>query len=118
MGKFTIEDEELVVASAIENGSDEKFSKELDEKEEDFDPFKAFMESADEEEQAADQTSTTVDDMTLFSDKDYMSQALSFLNQSVSHPVEELQTVSGLDVKLTEEMKRRLRALVPEEALP
>ena len=86
MGKFTIEDEELVVASAIENGSDEKFSKELDEKEEEFDPFKAFMESADEEEQAADQTSTTVDDETLFSDKDYMSQALLYLNQSVSHP--------------------------------
>lgn len=118
MGKFTIEDEELVVASAIENGSDEKFSQQLDQKEEEFDPFKAFMESADEEEQAADQTSTTVSDETLLTDKEYMSQALSFLNQSVSHPVEELQTVSGLDVKLTEEMRRRLRALVPEEALP
>ena len=41
-----------------------------------------------------------------------------YLNQTESHPVERLQTVSGLDIKMTPDMERRLRAVVPEEALP
>ena len=32
--------------------------------------------------------------------------------------MEKLETVSGLDIKMTDDMLRRLRALVPEEAMP
>lgn len=45
-------------------------------------------------------------------------QALTYLNQTENHPVERLKTVSGLDIRLTPDMERRLKALVPEEALP
>lgn len=119
LGKFNIEDEELVVAGAIEKGSDEKeFEKTLDDNVEEFDPFEAFMQEAEDKGAPALQQSATVEDETLFSDIDYMDTALSYLNQSVSHPAERLQTVSGLDVRVTDDMRRRLKALVPEEALP
>lgn len=118
LGKFSIEDEELVVADAIEGGSDENaFTKMLDSEEKEFDPFEALMAAAADSDDDAP-TSETVTEDTLFSDIDYLSQALSYLNQNESHPVEKLKTVSGLDIKMTPDMLRRMRALVPEEALP
>lgn len=119
LGKFTVEDEELVVSDAIEGGSDEAaFEKTLNASEADFDPFEALMFAASEAENAETKESTIVEDDTLFSDVDYLYQVLNFLNQTESHPVEKLQTVSGLDIKLTPDMLRRLKALVSEEALP
>ena len=119
LGKFTIEDEELVVSDAIENGSDETaFEQTLDASENDFDPFEALMAAAGEAENTETEKSTVVEDDTLFSDMDYLYQALTYLNQTESHPAQKLQTVSGLDIKLTPDMLRRLKALVPEEALP
>lgn len=119
LGKFTIEDEELVVIDAIENGSDaEAFENTLDSGEAEFDPFEELMKGAEEAEEKEVEKSKTVSDETLFTDIDYLSQALFYLNQSESHPVDKLSSVSGLDIKITEEMRRRLRALVPEEALP
>ncbi|MDO5575684.1 MAG: DEAD/DEAH box helicase [Fibrobacter sp.] len=117
LGKFVIEDEELVVAKTIEEGADEAaFEEILDCGEDEFDPFEAFMQAVSETEKT--KKSITVEDTTLFSDVNYLYQALTFLNQTESHPVEKLQTVSGLDIKLTPDMFRRLKALVPEEALP
>lgn len=118
LGKFSIEDEELVVADAIENGSDETaFSDILDAGEEEFDPFEALMAAAGETEEVESESDVVTDD-TLFSDIDYLSNALSYLNQKENLPVQKLQTVSGLDIKITDDMRRRLSALVPEEALP
>lgn len=119
LGKFTIEDEELVVSETIESGSDaESFEQALDTGEESFDPFEALMAAASETEEESEKQSITVTDETLFSDIDYLYQALTYLNRTESHPVEKLQTVSGLDVKLTPDMVRRLKAVIPEEALP
>jgi len=119
LGKFTIEDEELVVIDAIEDGSDANaFEQMLDNSEDEFDPFEELMRGAEEAEEETMEQSKTVSDETLFTDIDYLAQALSYLNQSESHPVEKLSTVSGLDIKVTDDMRRRLRALVPEEALP
>lgn len=119
LGKFTIEDEELVVIDAIENGSDaQAFEATLDSGEEEFDPFEELMKAAGEAEETETVDSRTDDDETLYSDIDYLSHALGYLNQSERHPVEKLETVSGLDIKVTPDMMRRLRALVPEEALP
>ena len=119
LGKFTIEDEELVVAEAIEGGSDAAaFEQSLDAGEDDFDPFEALMAAAGEAEESGEKKSEIVSDETLFSDVDYLYQALTYLNQTEQHPVERLKTVSGLDIKLTPDMARRLKALIPEEALP
>ena len=119
LGKFTIEDEELVVMDAIETGSDaDAFTKTLDSGEEEFDPFEALMKAAEEAEEKTEADSKIVTDETLFSDMDYLYQALQYLGQTESHPVEKLSTVSGLDIKLTDDMRRRLKALVPDEAMP
>jgi superfamily II DNA or RNA helicase len=119
LGKFTIEDEEFVVAETIESGSDsDAFEQTLDAGEDDFDPFEALMAAAGKEEDEDEKKSEIVSDETLFSDIDYLYQALTYLNQTENHPVERLKTVSGLDIRLTPDMERRLKALVPEEALP
>jgi len=117
-GKFNIEEEELIVSDAIENGSDEvAFENLMSSGEDEFDPFEAIMAEAGK---AADEKSTQseiISNETLFSDMEYLYQALTYLNQTENYPVERLKTVSGLDIKLTPEMIRRLRAIVPEEAL-
>ena len=119
LGKFTIEDEELVVAEAIEDGADAvAFEQTLDDGEDDFDPFEALMAAAGKAKKESKMSSETVIDETLYSDMEYLYQALMYLNQTESHPVERLKTVSGMDIRLTPDMERRLRALVPEEALP
>lgn len=119
LGKFTIEDEELVVIESIEDGADEKaFEQRLDEGEDEFDPLEALMALASEAEEQETEHSEVVEDETLYKDIDYLETALSFLNQSESHPVKRLDTVTGLDITLTEDMNRRLHALVPDEALP
>lgn len=87
LGKFSIEDEELVVADAIENGSDETaFSDTLDAGEDEFDPFEALMAAAGETEEVEKESDVVTDD-TLFSDIDYLSKALSYLNQKENLPV-------------------------------
>ena len=119
LGKFKVEDEEMTVFDAIEKGQDIKeFEGLFEEGEKEFDPFESFMAAAAEAEEKEMQESQTVNDETLFSDIDYLSQALGYLNRTEKHPVEKLETVSGLDIKMTDDMLRRLRALVPEEAMP
>lgn len=119
LGKFTIEDEELVVCDAIENGADAfSFEAALDAGEKEFDPLEALMAAVSEAEESQIEVTKTVSDDTLYKDIDYLKKALQYLNQTENHPVEELATVSGLDIKITDEMRRRLRALVPEEAMP
>ena len=115
LGKFSVEDEELVVADAIENGADSSaFETLLDSGESEFDPFEALMAAA-----AADSAPVQVKtEDTLFSDKDYLYHAFAYLNRAENHPVEKLQTVSGLDITITSDMERRLKALLPDEAMP
>lgn len=115
LGKFSIEDEELVVSDVIESGSDaEAFSDILDSGEAEFDPFEALM-AISEEDSTPAQVKT---DETLFKDIDYLEYAFSYLNQAESHPVSRLTGVSGLEIMITPDMRKRLNALLPEEAMP
>lgn len=115
LGKFSIEDEELVVSDAIEGGANASaFEDILDNGEAEFDPFEALM-AATAEDSVPVQVKS---DETLFSDIDYLNQAFAFLNHSESHPVTRLQEVSGLEVMITPDMRKRLNALLPEEAMP
>lgn len=117
LGKFNIEDEELVIAETIENGSDATtFESTLDGMEDEFDPFEVLMAAATEEEGAAPARTKT--DETLLFDRDYLEMSLEFLNQTEGHSVQKLEQVSGLDITLTPDMRRRLQALLPAEALP
>ena len=117
LGKFSVEDEELVVMETIENGSNaEAFAETLDAGEEEFDPFELLMAEAAAPEQR--QKVQVKNEDTIFTDLDYLQHAIAYINHTESQPVEKLQTISGLDVKLTPDLRRRLRALVPEEAMP
>ena len=119
LGKFSVEDEELVVMEAIETGSSaDAFEQKLDVEEDEFDPFEALMAAASESEEVVKEESVTVEKDTLFNDIEYLYQALTYLNKTENYPIERLQTVSGLDIKLTPDMIRRLKAVIPEEALP
>ena len=115
MGKFSIEEEEQVVANAIEQGmSAEEFSDILDGGEGEIDFFKQLMSMPDDETVPP----KTVDDETLYTDIDYLYSALRYLNATGEYPVEKLGTVSGLDITVMPDMYKRLYALVPKEALP
>lgn len=118
LGKFNVEDEELVISEAIENGSDAvAFEESLHDEENEFDPLDFLLNAASMEETVS-VTNDTVDDETLFTDKQYLIKALSYINRSEQHPMRQLSEVSGVDVLLTEDMRRRLAAVIPEEAMP
>lgn len=115
LGKFSIEEEELVVSDAIEGGSDAStFESIFDSGEEEFNPFEALMAAA-----AADSAPVQVKtEDTLYSDIAYLYNAMNYLNQTESHPVSKMETVSGLEISIPPDMRRRLNALIPEEAMP
>ena len=114
LGKFSIEDEEQVVTDVIESGSDASSFSDMLSDSAAFNPLEMLMASAETAETAPE----TVSDTTLYSDIDYLYNALNYMNQSESHPVQRLATVSGLEIAITDDMRRRLNALLPEEAMP
>ena len=115
MGLYDSEAEETQVMGVIENGSDAAaFEASLSRSNEPFDFLSALLGASAEPEK----TVQTVTDETLYSDLEYTYQAVSYLNRNTPRPVERHQTVAGLDVTLTEEMRRRLKALIPDEVMP
>ena len=115
MGKFNIEDEEQVTASAIESGvAAEEFDLLLDTTNEEFDPFEALMAITEEQEQP-----TQVDDGdTLYSDMEYVSAVIDFMGGSDRSVVRKLQAVSGVEIAISPDLRRRLVALLPTEVIP
>ena len=115
MGKFNIEDEEQVTADAIEAGvSAEDFDRQLDKTNEEFDPFEALMAGASETENPAQ----AEDDDTLFTDVEYVSAVMSYLGGADKNAVKKLQTVNGIEIAITPDLRRRLTALLPSEVIP
>ncbi|MCR5833159.1 MAG: DEAD/DEAH box helicase [Selenomonadaceae bacterium] len=107
MNKFTVEGEENVVGEAIENGTPpEEFGESLSEKETLWD---TFLDDDNDKLQVKRAT-----DKTLFSDTDYLLKALNCLNYSV----EKLSGNAVFAVNVTNDMRRRLKSLMPEEVLP
>lgn len=118
LGKFNIEDEELVISETIENGSDAAaFEDSLHDEESEFDPLDFLLNEASMEETTS-AINDTVEDETLFTDKQYLIKALSYINKNEQHPLRQLNEISGVDVMLTDDMRRRLSAVIPEEAMP
>lgn len=118
MGKFNVEEEEQEVASAIENNiSSSDFENQIDNQAEEFDPFEAFMQF-DDEEKDVEKECIKAEDKTLYSDLDYLSNALSVFNETTIQNARSLGNVKGIEITLDSEIKRRLKALLPDEALP
>jgi len=115
MGKFNVEEEEKVTAAAIEEGvTAEAFSEQLMEAEDEFDPFEALMAGAVEAEPPAQVS----EDDTLFSDVDYVKTAIPYFNRGERNTVQNLQTVDGVEISISSELRKRLSALLPDEAMP
>ena len=116
LGKFSVEEEELAVAETIETGSDTDVFESLFNADAEFNPFEELMAQAASED--IKEQVRTKNDETLFTDINYLKNAFSYLNRNESHPIIPLETVSGIEIKVTDDLMRRLKALMPEEALP
>jgi superfamily II DNA or RNA helicase len=115
MGTFNIEEEELIIGEAIENQtSADDFSNQIDEMADGFDPFELLMQEAMSDEDPP----MVVTKETLYSDIDYLNNALTYFSQTDRQSVRRLETVEGLEIEVIPELERRLKAILPEEALP
>ena len=115
LGKFNVEEEEAIVAKVIEKGiSEEVFEEEFDNAAEEVDPFELLMQEASDDSLNMD----IHEDETMFSDIDYLRDALEYLEKEDNNSVKNLATVEGVEIKVSPELKRRLHALIPEEAMP
>lgn len=123
MGQFSIEGEELIVKQIMENNtSAEDFSNMLEmdsEQNSGSSVLDSLLNMANQTEKTSYQINQDkVEDETLFSDKDYLKDALDYLNRDQRQAVSELTSISGLDVELTDNLRRRLNAQIPVEAMP
>lgn len=121
MGKFNQEEEEEQVAAAMEKHMDgEEFSEKLDETQNTFNPLEFLMRGATQDDIAQEAEVETVKDKTLFSNIDYLEEAVNYFNRTERVPVERFATASGLKIRIEEnsQLSNRLKALLPEEVYP
>lgn len=115
-GKFNQEEEELETAKAIEGDmSAADFESQLDTSEDEFDPFEMMMQTATSNE------STTIeysDEETLFDDMEYIRSAMSTFSDTENVEVKDMQAVKGLNIKLTDDLTKKLEKVLPDEAMP
>jgi len=113
MGGSSVDEEEAVTYAAIETGeAPEAFGDRLTEALAEFDPFEALMAAATETQQPAQ----VADDATLYSDRDYLK---AFFDEDAQGPVvKDLEREHGVEITVSDGLRRRLKALLPEEAVP
>jgi hypothetical protein len=115
MGKFNIEEEEQITAAAIESGlSADDFNSQIDESTDDFDPFEALMAL---EKDDIGQPEVYWDEI-LYRDIDYIKSSLSYFAKDQRYPVRDMQSVNGIEIEITPDLKRRLDAVLPDEVKP
>lgn len=116
LGKFNQEEEELEIGKAIENNMKaEDFGKKLDSSEDEFDPFEMMMKTATENETVKIEYS---DEQTLYGDIEYIKTALGSFNDTQDISVSDMQAVKGINIKLSDDLKRKLEKVLPDEAMP
>ena len=114
-GKFNQEEEEEETAKVIESGAGaEAFEKLLDSDEEEFDPLELLMGLGDEKEVKVEYS----DEETLFSDIDYLKNALDIFTDTEEIKYSDLSRTQGVEIKLTDNVKKRIKKLIPPEAMP
>ena len=114
-GKFNQEEEEEETAKAIESGEGaEAFEKQLDSDEDEFDPLELLMGLGEDKEVKVEYS----DEETLFSDLDYVKNALDIFTYTEEIKYSDLTGTQGVEIKLTDNVKKKLRKLMPPEAMP
>ena len=113
-GKFNQEEEEEETAKAIENGVGEAFADQLDAGEEEFDPLELLMGLGEEDTVKIEYS----DEETLFSDLDYVKNALDVFTDTEEIKYADLTATQGVEIKLTDNVKKKISKLMPPEAMP
>ena len=121
-GEIIVNDEKIVVDAIEGQTSAEEMDKQLDYGEEDsLDALFKLSEEGTIELEPDSVESTRVETTevkTIFKDLDYVEQAIKYLNETGKYSLTKLSNVKGIEIKLTPEMLRRLRATIPVEAMP
>lgn len=113
-GKFNQEEEEEETARAIENGVGEKFADQLDAGKEEFDPLELLMGLGDDNSVKIEYS----DEETLFSDLDYVKNAIDVFTDTEEIKYQDLSAAKGIEIKLTDRVKKKISRLIPPEAMP
>lgn len=113
-GKFNQEEEEEETAKAIENGVGEAVADQLDAGEEEFDPLELLMGLGEEDTVKIEYS----DEETLFSDLDYVKNALDVFTDTEEIKYADLTATQGVEIKLTDNVKKKISKLMPPEAMP
>ncbi|MDR3203607.1 MAG: DEAD/DEAH box helicase [Deltaproteobacteria bacterium] len=115
MGKFSVEEEELATAEAIEKGlSAESFSQEIDRYAEQLDPFEALMSSSN----SSSYKPRLKPRETFFNDIDFLENAFSYFAETDSYSLKNLSSVEGVEIGLSGDLADRLNTVLPEEIRP
>ena len=118
MKVYDAQKEEEITAEAMENGDADAFEAQLT-VDEDFDIFSFFDENGTDEPAHAEPTDLgTVEDTTLMTDMEYLHDTFAYLSQQQKYTVSRMTSVEGLEIGLTDDMRRRWRNIMPSEALP
>ncbi|RKM63017.1 DEAD/DEAH box helicase [Butyrivibrio sp. XB500-5] len=114
-GKFNQEEEEEETAKAIESGEGaDAFEKLLTSDAEEFDPLELLMGLGEDKEVNVEFS----DEETLFSDLDYVKNALDIFTDTEEIKYADLTGTQGVEIKLTDNVKKKIRKLMPPEAMP
>lgn len=119
LGKFDAEEEKSEIMRVIEEGiSADEFEKMLDSSEDEFDPFELMMAGMTEDSTKKKAVYEYCEDETLFSDLDYLKMAFAQFAEKDTYPVRELSAKQGVEITMTPDMRKKLRAVLPSEAMP
>lgn len=121
MGKFNQAEEEEQVGGAIESGtSGEDFASQLEDTAAEFDPLELLMRDSFEDIEQGKEGPIKVEESTIYTDINYLEEAINCFDNTKEVTYEELETVSGLKLKIGEQsaLANRIKALLPEEVWP
>ncbi len=114
-GKFNQEEEEEETAKAIEEGLNaDDFGKMLDSGEAEFDPLELLMGLGEDNSVKIEYS----DEETLFSDLDYVKNAIDVFTDTEEIKYQDLTAAKGIEIKLADNVKRKISKLMPPEAMP
>jgi len=114
-GKYNQQEEEEEIAKVIESGAGaDALEKLLESDEEEFNPLELLMGLGEDKEVKVEYS----DEETLFSDLDYVKNALDIFTDTEEIRYADLSGTQGVEIKLTDNVKKKIKKLMPPEAMP
>lgn len=117
MHVYDSDKEEEITAEAMMNGDADAFDKLLD-MDEDVDIFSLLGGEEPSAETPETNTVAVANDKTLMTDLEYLQETLKYLSQTKRYESTPMTEAEGIEIAITDEMKRRWRHVLPPEAIP